>query len=242
VAPTAEPAATAAPTPTPQPYHLAVQIWDVEADEKHQIIAAREFTATSPGWTSSDALRGAGAWISDHLSRTSGLQIEPVRGRLRVPADLQNERIAVEMNPAGAHQLYLYLVEATGKARVDLDPQTVASMGKDFYIELHRPGYQTLVEKVTWGQALDTEFSLAPKKVAVGIDGFTGAGNGIAVLLATLLSSDDRLAIKDPATLETLRQRIREEKEVLAANPMAQMGIRTSLGVDYIITGYYDEP
>ena len=221
---------------------LTVQIWDVELDQKHGIVASQRFTAR--GALREETLRQVGPWIVSLLEGrgqlTAGDAPATVGVHVQVPADLSADRLRIEMDPPGPYQTYFWVVEDGSKSRVPLDNEALARFEKDFELEIVRPGYGSTSIPIAWGEALDERFEMEPVRLGIGFEAFGGDENGVATRLADELSGDPRLLVRDSATLQALRERIEQEAELMGRNPMIQMGIRTSLGVDLIVTGHYE--
>jgi len=220
---------------------VTVQIWDVEHDEKHAVIASQRFTGQAGGSLSEETRQGIGRWVSEQIGKRYDLNAPSLQVRVRVPADPSREKVEVQATPPGQVEVYFYVSGGGGKSRVRLDEQALAALGKDFDLEVSRPGYGTRVVRVTWGQALDETLTLQPGAVSVGIQEFGGEKNTLATWLANSLAAQQRIAVKDPQTLQALRAKIDRERAEIARNPAMQMPIRTSLGIDLIVTGTYEK-
>ena len=127
------------------------------------------------------------------------------------------------------------------KSRVPLSEQALAELGEDFYLEISRLGYETKVIRVPWGEEYDKNLAIQPIPVAIGIEDFEGQKNSIAAQLADYLAANSRFSVTDPGNLEKMKEKIAEDKDLLANNPMAQIGVR-SLGVNLIVSGRYEAP
>lgn len=152
---------------------------------------------------------------------------------------LSNEQLDIEVTPAGPDQVYFWIVNE-GKSRVPLNEHALAQVGEDFYLEISRPGYKSKIIEIPWGQKLDQNFTVEPQPVSIGVEVFDGEKNSIATQLADYLSRNPRFSITNPGTLEERKDKIAEEKAFIEENPMIQEAIRTSLGVDLIISGLYE--
>ena len=220
---------------------LVVQVWDIEQDEKHAVIASRQFVDMSGGFLTEGEIQQVGDWLVEQLGQKYKLDADELQIYLHVPADLTSGGLTIEVTPSGPDQVYFWTVDG-GKLRVSLNEQALARLNKDFYLEIYRPGYERVVAQVPWGQALDENFTAQQQPIRIGIEEFEGAQNAVAVQLVDYLAPDVRLSITEPRTLVALRDKIAEENASLAENPLLQEGFRTSLGVDLIVSGRYAGP
>jgi len=230
------------PAPAPKAV-LTVQIWDVVLDEKHAVIASQQFSGPATNGLPAETLQTVGNWITEQLRGRYNLDATLLQGHVYIPADLSKEELDIKTTPPGSVQVYFWVVEGEGKSRVSLavDQKALATIGKDFFLEISRPGYQAWMKQVTWNKALDEDFTLEPFPLGIGVEEFTGEKN-VGLWLANYLMSNPRFLIKDPSTLQNLKERIAEEKAAIARNPQIQLQYRTSLGVDVIISGHYEKP
>jgi hypothetical protein len=219
---------------------LIVQIWDVEQDEKHAIIASQQFTDISGSILPDDKLQQLGAWLVEQVEHKYQLHAEELQISVHAPADLRSQRLAIDVTPSGPVQVYYWIVGDV-KSRVPLSEQALAELGEDFYLEISRPGYETKVIRVPWGQESDTNFTMQPIPVRIGIEDFEGQKNSIATQLADYLTANSRFSVTDPSNLEKIKEKIAEDKDLLAKNPAAQIEVR-SLGVDLIVSGRNEAP
>ncbi|MDR7486489.1 MAG: hypothetical protein QN187_14315 [Armatimonadota bacterium] len=227
---------------TRTPVVVTVQIWDVEHDEKHAVIASQRFIGRAGGSLSEETRQSIVRWVGDQIEKRYDLNAPSLQVRVRVPADPRRDKVEVEATPPGPVDAYFSVTGSGGKARVRLDEQALAALGRDFDLEISRPGYTTRVVRVTWGQALDVTLTLEPRAVGVGVQESGGEKNTLATWLADVLAAERRIAVKDPQTLEALRARIERERAGIARNPAMQVSIPTSLGIDLIVTGTYEKP
>lgn len=216
---------------------ITVQLWDVEQDRQGAVFASRQFA----GAPREKSLEEIGEWVAKEIGRRHALGLPNVKGRVHVPKDLSRDHVQIEMTPTGLFQAYISAVQGGRKSRIPLDSAFLAEWGRNFHLEIQRPGYQAKVVRVRWGEELDENFVLEPKPVAIGIRGFEGDANAIATSLSNRLASNRRFLIKDPAALQALQEELKKERELIAANPAAQVAIRTSLGLDVIVTGRYEK-
>jgi len=229
------------PAPAPKAL-LTVQIWDVVLDEKHAVIASQQFSGPATNGPSEETLQTVGDWLTEQLRGRYNLDATLLQGHVYVPANLSKEEVTVETTPTVPMQLYFWVVEEGGKSRVSLkQKQALADLGKDFFLEISLAGYGTWGKQVTWNKAVDEDFTLEPLPLGIGVEEFTGEKN-VGLWLANYLSSNPRFLIKDPSTLQNLKERIAAEKAAIARNPQLQLEYRTSLGVDVIISGHYAKP
>jgi hypothetical protein len=222
------------------PFTLTAQIWDVQQDEKHAIIASNQFTGVTSNGIPENTLQQMGTWIIGQIKVRYDLNTTSIQLHVHVPADLSKDKLLIQTNPKLPVQTYFSVVEANSKSRVPLDQEALSTLGRDFWLEANAPGYTTWSKHLNWSEDLDQDFILDPIPVSVGVEDFDGNSNSAAMWLTNYLSSYPRLEIKDPKTLEVLRGKIEKEKELLARNPMVQSSIRDSLGVDLVISGKYE--
>jgi len=122
-----------------------------------------------------------------------------------------------------------------------LDNRDLGHLGKNFDLEVRRFGYTAISLPVTWGKEVDTGIDLSSETINIGIENPNAVEASPAVdRLEGDLSRDSRFLVKDPQTLEALRETIKQEAAELAKSPI-QMGIRTSLGVDLIVIVSYSK-
>jgi hypothetical protein len=219
---------------------LVVQIWDVEQDEKHAIIASQQFTDISGSILPDDKLQQIGDWLVGEVGKKYDLSAEELQISVHVPADLRSEMLTIDVTPSGPVQVYYWTVGDV-KSRVLLSKQALAELGEDFYLEISRLGYETWVKQVPWGQEYDKNLTIQSIPVRIGIENFEGQKNSIAAQLADYLAANSRFSVTDPSNLEKIKEKIAEDKDSLAKNPAAQIGVR-SLGVNLIVSGRYEAP
>jgi hypothetical protein len=221
-----------------------VQLWDVVDDSKHSIVTSQRFIgSTRSGGDLPDAtVHKVGEWVTNEIGRRYDLSGRGMHVRLHVPADLRHGHVEVDATPAGGPpvQLSFWQVVAGEKSRVSVDPQDLAGVNGNFWLEVSLPGLETRAIELNRGHALDTTFALAPRAVAIGVEEFSGDANAVGARLADLLTPNPRLTIKDPISLAELRQEIARNKALLARSPMVQMALRTSLGLSLLVSGRYD--
>lgn len=211
---------------------VTVQLWNVEGDSQGAIFASRQFErAARP------RMQQIAAWVTEEIGRSYDLKLPNVQAHVRVPKDLRREEVQIEMTPPGAFRAYIQAVRGGQKSRIVLNSDFLASWEKDFHLEIQRPGYEPKIVPVVWNQEAATTLELQPKPVAIGIREFDGEPNSVATALSHHLAANPRFSIKDPAALKALHEELKKERELIAAHPAAQMAIRTSLGLDIIITG-----
>jgi hypothetical protein len=214
---------------------VTVQLWDVGHDAPRAIFASRQFA----GAPRERSLEEAGAWVTQEIGRRHDLSLPSIKAHVRVPKDLSQDEVQIEMSPPGLFHAYVHAIQGGHKSRIPLDSAFLASWGKDFHLEIQRPGYEAKILRVAWNQELGESFVLEPKPVAIGIKEFDGDSNAIATGLSNYLANNRRFSIKDPVALKALQEELQKERQLIAANPAAQIAIRTSLGLDVIITGRY---
>ena len=116
-------------------------------------------------------------------------------------------------NPPIPLDTHLYIIRDTGKVRVrsDLNRESLALLDGEFVIELGAVGYSSV----------------------------PGPENGIARGLTGALSEHSRMQVFGPQALERLRVEIADSRAAIGVDRAAQIAIRDSLGVDYIVSGAF---
>ncbi|MGB5201804.1 MAG: hypothetical protein WBR56_18080, partial [Sedimenticolaceae bacterium] len=222
---------------------LEVQIWSVEGEHKHAVIASNSFVQQNDSALAKELLDDIRRWVVSIVAPGEEPAKSLVKVHVSVPADLENQRIQLNADADIALQTHLYVVRGTGKARVvsDLNPDTLALLKEDFVIEIGAVGYRSIPIEVAWGRPVDktVELSAGSLRVRLAVEDFAGEENTVAQRLAHLLAKDPRLSMLGPDALERLRQEISEIRKNVGFNPAIQMPVRDSLGVDYIISGTY---
>jgi hypothetical protein len=109
-------------------------------------------------------------------------------------------------------------------------------MRTPFQLEIRIPGSEATVIDATPGIALAKEMDLAPARVSIGVEKFSGPDEKISTKVCSQLDSNPRIKVVSPDILEAVRKEIENQRETMRTHPMVQMGIRT-MGVDYIISG-----
>lgn len=228
-------------TASPSQSVLTVEIWDVQQDHKHAIVASQRFENPADVSLTDESLKEVGHWVTEQIEKKYGLEDINVQVQVYIPADLNQENLDIKMTPQGSYEVYSYMVHEDRKSRtrIPIEKNTLKYLGKDFFLEIKRPGYSPEILTVRWGNVLDKNFTLQPIKVSIGIEEFTGESNSVATRLMHYLVQNPRFTIKEPSTLNRLREKIEEEQAFIAENPQIQTSIRTSLGVDLIISGHY---
>jgi hypothetical protein len=214
-----------------------VQLWDVVDDQKHAIVASNQFEGTDEA-----IQKAAPSWIVEQIERKYDLKTQNVQVHVRIPADLKRDAPDIQASPPGPLQVYLHVIDGGSKARVSMvmDQGTLAALERDFDIEIGRPGFEDKRLHVTWGQSLDQSITLRPQGLSVGVQEFGGDRNLLATSVADSLASNERLIVKDPQELQALQTEIQRDRELIARNPAVQQPLRTSLGIDLLITGTYE--
>ena len=232
-------------TASPSQSVLTVQIWSVQQDQKHAIVFSQRFENPDDISLTDETLKEVGYWITEQIEKNYDFRDTDVQVHVYIPADLSQENLDIQMTPQGPYNVYYYIVDVDkgqkGRINIPIDRNTLKNLGKDFYLEIQRPGYYTETLSVKWGNILDKNFSLQPTTVSIGIEEFTGENNSVATWLSNYFIQNPHFTIKDPSTLNHLREIIEEDEALFAENPMIQVPIRTSLGVDWIISGHYEK-
>ncbi|MBW1963208.1 MAG: hypothetical protein JRJ04_17350 [Deltaproteobacteria bacterium] len=225
-----------------QDYTVTVQIWNVTHDQKQSVFASKSFPVSHRGRLAEQIYLDVSKWIIRQIRQTHN-QSEPssIGIDIYIPANLSDEKISVKTTPKTHLEMFLYIIQGSAKARARtrLNEHDLENLGKDFYIELNKTGYSPALIKVKWGEALSRHLTLTPNLIRIGIERFSGKDNLFAEKLTELLSAESRFQIMNPATLTALRKEIRDNRNIIASQPMVQMKLRTSLGLDFIISGTY---
>jgi hypothetical protein len=244
VVPRTPPVTTTPPqtlTVTSAPPVLTVQIWDIVQDRQNTIVASGRFNGSG----ADETLQQVGRWVTEQITQKYDLAASPIHVHIYVPADLSKEKLNIQMVPPIPYHLYFSVVQGGFKSREPVaieGDQAIANLKQDFDLEINPVGYTIETVHVTWGQPLDKNLTLEPRQVGIAIEEFTGERNSVATRLVNYLTTNTPFAIKDPSALKQLRDQIATEQAFIAANPAAQISIRTSLGVDLIITGTLEKP
>jgi hypothetical protein len=222
-----------------EPARLTVQIWDIAMDQKHAIVASKQFTGTSAQQDSEALLQEAGQWIVQRLGIDK--RLEPVTVQVHIPADLSSGGIEVKSTPSGKLDVYYYQYTEDDKLRLPLSSTgpELATLNRDFYIEVGRPGYTPVTVPVRWGTAVNEEVELDLVPLSIAVEEFRNDPNAGAVSLTDYLSQ--YVNVLDPSALENLRKEIDVANAAALQSPQAQAAVRTTLGVDYIIDGTYSK-
>lgn len=227
------------PTKTPQVLvTVTVQIWSVVEDHKHQLVHSKGFAGGTDGVVTGQTARDIARWIKNSIT-PSGDSTTSVTIHLHVPPDLSTDRLSIDAQPPGTVRTYFWVAGGNSKARLPLDEAALATLGRDFRLEIGRPGYETKAILVTWHQEVDTKFTLAPQQISVGIEEFAGRDNALAVEIADSLAIYPRISVKTPDKLAVLRDTIAAEQALIATHPAVQVGLRSNLGLDFLVSGSY---
>ena len=220
---------------------LTVQIWDVVDDQKDSLVASEQFSASDP----ETVLSQAGHWIVERISEHYGLSAPEVRMHVDIPADLATGQVNLQSAPTVPYQIYIVDTQGGSKVRLPAGNTTSPALGSmqgDFKLEISVVGYSDQTLPVTPGQRLQRDLILEPEPVALAFEDFSGADNSYATQIANYIATNQRFSIKQPDALKVLRDKIATEQAYMAANPMVQNSVRTSLGVDLIISGSLQTP
>ena len=209
-------------------------IWKVNLDTKGDLVASKELSSARGGGFSATNFNDLADWIAGELGLPER-KGENVRVKMEVPADLSSQKPVFRRIPDGPMEVLLWNISA-GKSRLPLDWETLKQMKREFQLEIRVPGSVVTVIDVTPGQAVDKEIELEPDTVGIGVEKFTGLGEGVSEKLCQHLRTKAFVRVVNPDMLETVRAQIERTQEQLRENPMAQVQIR-SLGVDYVISG-----
>jgi hypothetical protein len=174
-------------------------------------------------------------WITGEIVADT----EPAHVQLVIPEDPATDSIRLQSTPEIELETYLYISGDSGKSRVpsQLRPEDLAFAGNEFAIEIAATGYDSIPVNVTVGEAQERTFELKPLPVKLAVEELAGPQNRFAAKLTELLSDDPRVQVFGPEALNELRREIERNREAIGVNRAAQVAIRDSLGVDYIVGG-----
>ncbi len=219
-------------------FSLIVQVWDVEGDSDHRLISSRQFDGVQGAQVPDSVLREAGRWLDQQLG--TGRAINPASFRIHIPADWANDKIA--LNPAGSADVDLVTIAGGGKSRVRLQSlELPPGLAGEVLVEVSRVGYEAQQIPIVRGQAQDKQISLKPVGIKVGVEEFQGSPNSVAFWISSYLAQDPTLDIRDPRSLQDLREEIQKNLAVLVRNPGVQMALRTNAGLNFIVRGRYEK-
>jgi hypothetical protein len=228
-------------------HELSIQLWSVVDDHQGPSLDATTFKETSLRDGPSNALldRAAGR-ILQAVSTRMILGVPNIRISVRVPTDLTAEEIIVVAEPEPPlFERHYYVVVAGAKSRATSDSsRQIAKTVPEFDVELSSPGFKPAVVHVTKNQPGDIEQVMAAEPVSIGLEKPEGEPAALdsklsEALVRAFTGSQASVQIKPPGALAELRQQVEKEKAQLAAAPFMQIGIRTRLGVHFLITTSY---
>ncbi len=221
-------------------HQLDVRIWDVEGDRKTHILATGSFDASGDDLPN-PLIESMVQWMLAQLVPGTTAAARPLTVKISIPADPGTEKLRIEPPADISVETHLYIIQDTGKVRVrsDLNQETLALLQQDFVIEVGLPGYASVPLKVNWGTPVEKQITLKPAKIKLAVEEFSGPDNRIAEILANALSKHPRLKLYGPDALARLRREIENSRASIGVHRAAQIAIRDSLGVDYIISGDY---
>jgi hypothetical protein len=220
---------------------LELQVWSVEGDRRHAMLASRSFTQQGGDAPGDALIAEAVSWVLGVVTEGRPAA-EPVVGvTVTIPADLKTGRIRLESDSDIGLQTHLYLVKSTGKARIlsDLNQEALGLLEGDFLIEVGAVGYSSVPVEVVRGQATQKTVELRAIRTKLAVENLAGSDDRAAPRLARALAEDPRLSLLGPEALERLRDEINAVRDNIGFNPAVQMPLRDSLGVDFIISGSY---
>lgn len=218
---------------------LDMQIWEVEVDRKGAVAAAKSFTATDRRSGAGSAGDALSQQVVEWIIRETVTDAEPAQIHLVVPEDPTSESIRLQSTPEIELETYLYISGNSGKSRVpsQLRPEDLVFVGNEFAIEIAATGYDSIPVNVTLGEAQERTFELKPLPVKLAVEELAGPQNRFAAKLTEFLSANPRVQVFGPEALDELRREIERNREAIGINRAAQVAIRDSLGVDYIVGG-----
>lgn len=223
---------------------LTVQIWNVELDTKQEIIATTNFIYAGDSRLPDEKVKEIGDWIIEQIYPKNALNDSDnsIQVHVYVPADLSGE--IIKITSSEVINKYFWMVGENGKSsQIPFNANDHIDLNKNFTIVINKPGYITVQIPITPGHIFDKNFTLVtePKGIIVGIEEFTGERNSVAAQLADYMSHDPRFSVKDPGTLEELKNEIERNKEIIKDYPAIQENLRETLGIDFIISGNIDK-
>jgi len=226
-------------------HHLYVKIWNVAFDEKGSLLAAQEFRHVGGSDLPEKTIQEMAAWVIEALDvQEWDEETKKVKVKVHVPADLTQERIVVETLPVVDLEKHLYVFEGEDKFRrkTELTEVNLGDLRRDFVLSFHKYG-DIYTMDVVWGKETFREFELMtqPARTRIGIEPFMGEENLIATKLVGFLSDDTRIVIQGPDNLAKLRKEIEEKKRMIREQPWIQEQLRIDLGVDFILSGEYEQ-
>lgn len=211
-------------------------IWKVDLDTKGSLVASKELSGKRGGGIPATSFTELADWISSELGLAEKKNAKKVRIKILIPADLASQEPIIQRIPDGPMEVLQWDFSGRGKSRLPIDWETVKEMKEEFQLEVRVPGSAAAVIKVVPGQALDKEIDLEPDTVNIGVEEFTGLGDGVSERLCEQLRAKPFVKVVNPGMLETIRAQIERDKEAIGKKPYMQMRVR-SLGVDYLISG-----
>jgi len=242
-------------------FNLKVQVWDVEMDSKNRIIASNEFKGSTSNGIPESTLEDVAQWLVGVLS----LNLTDVKLHVHVPVDWERDKLQIQTTPNTDFKVHYWVIRRSesgvlGKDRYPIitesnepiDESALPYLGSDFYLEVSLPGYYPFYNRINRSEGLDVNTTLKPVPISIGIEEFQGTSNSIAIWLENYLSDNPRIHVKGPDALKELEAKIEEERKSFYTPPgngldvqqMAQVpteiGLRTILGVDVIISGRYE--
>lgn len=214
------------------PTQMAIELWRVEGDRATEMLASGTFS------------KGAGldqveAWLVKELKAVAPEDKTPIKVKLHVPADLKSEDIQFSTEPQVELETYINVASGGSKSRTRI-PLTRKFLGEregEFTIEFTKVGYRSVPVKINPGEEKNKSFSLKPKKITVAVERFKNGKQNTAERLSRKLAKYRQLKVTKPDALETLRREIAHANEMGAGNIAIQSAMRSSLGVDFIISG-----
>jgi hypothetical protein len=220
-------------------HRVDLQIWNVEGEDKGSLVGSHSFSGAARGPMPGALIAQAGTWIAETLAL--GESRGEVSVQVSVPANLETGEVSLRPSPPLALETHLYIIRDTGKVRVrsDLNRESLAMLDGEFVIELSAVGYSSVPVRARTGQPVEKTVRLRPIRVKLAVEAVSGPKNDIARSLTAVLSEHGRIEVFGPQALERLREEIAESRAAIGVNRTAQMAIRDSLGVDYIVVGVY---
>jgi hypothetical protein len=222
------------------PFVLTVEIRDVELDSAAagKLIAINQFKGSAGNSVPNETLQQMESWVKAQIEQRYPNK-DDITVQVRIPTDLNVENLEIKSEPSAPLKNYFWIVEQGQKSHIPMDSAALKSLGKDFYIEITSPGYESQTMQVNWSKRQDKNITLKPTSIKIGIDEIKGEDNSIATSLSKYLKDSGlSLDIFDPSALIELRNQIADNRAAIAAHPFIQSGWRASQ-LDLIIMGEY---
>ena len=223
-------------------HRVDLQVWNVEGEDKGSVVASRTFSIAARGPLPTALVEEVGRWLVQTVASGEAAAAGEVTVQLSIPADFETGEVQLLASPPVGLDTYLYIVGDTGKVRVrsDLNSESLALLEGEFVVEIGAVGYSSVPVRVRKGESLERTVRLRPLPVKLAIEDVTGPENDIARRVTSALAQHAGIKVFGPEALARLREEIAESRAAIGVNRTAQIAIRDSLGVDYIMSGVYE--